>query len=233
MKKILFLLFILLSLKLSAQFRIDRVKVGILSGYDYYKQEELSDLNQNVKDQLPFTVNTIDNFKPVSYFGLYTQYEINDHLFFGPIYEYHYSGSRIGAKDYSGTFSFDQYLSSHQVGLKMDYSIVSINRIILDVGANFGINFTKWKTISDFELGNNGEYVEYEKREFYGTSWHFSPSIKFGYRFIRSIYLFGSLNYSFDFSEEYHLKGNHVIEPSTTPSWEGLNASLILEFYLK
>jgi hypothetical protein len=151
----------------------------------------------------------------------------------GLIYEYHYNGSRLGTKDYSGVYSFDQYLNTNQIGLKVDYSMISIDRIVLKTGVNVGANLTNWETISNLELGNNGEYSAYRSISLVGLSWSISPSFKFGYKIIKNAYLFGCLDYSFELFKKYHSVGPNDINLSQKPDWNGFKWSLVLEFSLK
>lgn len=233
MRKIVVLTFILLSLKLSAQNQTEKIKIGIQSGYAFYGQEDLKLLNQNVIGQVPFVVKAIDDFDPVFYFGAYIQYGLFNRFYIGPSYEYHYTGSRLGAKDYSGVFSFDQYVHTHQLGLKVDYSFITKTRTSFNIEMNVGPNFTDWKVISDLEIGDIGAYSDLQKDYFKGVSWHFSPALKIDYRLIPSIHLFGAVAYSFDLIKNYHYNKNIDAEVLKTPDWSGFKLSLGMEFNLK
>lgn len=233
MKNIFLLFFILSSIQLSAQFKLNKIKVGILSGYAFYGQEDLTSVNQSVIKSLPFEVSTINDFDPVFFFGAYSLYGVFGHFSLGPAYEYHYIGSRLGAKDYSGTFSYDQFVHTHQAGLKVDYSLITLSRTVFNVEIYAGANFTYWKIISNLQLGNNGEYSEHYQNRFKGLSWNISPAFKIEHKLFSQVYLLGAVSYSYDLKKKYHNLQNMNLDVLKTPDWKGLKLSLGLEFNFK
>ncbi len=230
MRKIILTFCIILSVKLSAQFDPDKIKFGIESGFSFYDQEDLKLINQNFKKQLPFETKIIDDFKPLLYFGGYSQYELFDRFALGPVYEYHYTGSRLGARDYSGTFSFDQYIKSHQIGMKFSYSLINETKKAFIAEMNTGINITKWKTDTKLEAGEDGVFFEQNKDNFTGKSWNITPSLKYIYRLIPHLSLFGNLAYSFDLVRKYRLEEDKSLDILKTPHWSGLKLSIGMEF---
>jgi len=230
MRKIILSFFILLSMKLSAQFDPDKIKIGAQAGYTFFEQKDLRSVNRTIKDQLPFTTDIIDDFQPFFYFGVYSQYKLFNRFSIGPAYEYHYGGSRLGAKDYSATFSYDQYINSHQVGLKLDCALLSAVRMVLNFEITSGINITKWKTDMNLEIGDDGLFSERQMMNFKGHSWNISPAVKLGYYVIPEICLFGALTYSFDLLKKYTNQENENINVVKTPDLSGLKLSLGLEF---
>ena len=94
---------ILFSWQLSAQLNPEKIKLGVMAGYAFYQQDDLKSVNREILSQLPFESQIIDNFDPVFFFGCYAQYELFSHFYIGPAYEYRYTGSRLGTKDYSGS----------------------------------------------------------------------------------------------------------------------------------
>jgi hypothetical protein len=234
MKKILVLIMVLLSCwQLSAQFNPGRLKFGILGGYAFYSQNDLKSLNQIISDEIPFDTQIIDDFEPVFYFGGYVQYELFNQFYLGPAYEYHYTGSRLGARDYSGMFSFDQYVRTHQLGLKADYSLFSMKRMFIAAELNLGANFTEWEMDSNLEIGENEEYSEQELEQLEGFSWYVSPTLKLGYRILSWVSLTGRVGYFFDVNQNYHYQNNKNIDVIKNPDWSGLKLSAGLEFQLR
>lgn len=230
MRKAAIWFLILIPLQLTAQIKPGKIKVGVLSGYAFFKQGDLNEINQNVISQLPFVVRTIDDFKPYLYYGAYFQFELIRHFYVGPDYEYHYNGSRVGTKDYSGLFSFDQYVHTHQVGLKIDYLFASLPRTVFNIEMNAGANITDWRVVSNLEIKGIGGYSELEHSEFKGLSWHLSPTLKLEYRIISHVYLLGAFAYSFDVMKKYHYTRYKDFEVVKTPDWSGLKLSLGFEF---
>ncbi len=233
MRKLVVLFFILLSVQLSAQLNPEKVKIGIQSGYAFYGQKDLNSINQDIINQLPFEARIIDDFKPVLFIGAYVQYDLFSRFSVGPAYEYHYTGSRVGVKDYSGIFSFDQYVHTHRVGLKADYCLIPFGRVKFNIEMNAGASFTDWKMDSNLEIGDNGEYSEHQLDKLKGLSWYISPALKFKYRLIPKICFVGAVAYSFDLIKDYHYKENRDIEIVKFPDWSGISLSLGLEFKLK
>ncbi len=234
MKKILVLIMVLLSCwQLSAQFNPGRLKFGILGGYAFNSQDDLKSLNQIIIDDILFDTDIIDDFESVFYFGGYAQYELFNRFYLGPAYEYHYTGSRLGVRDYSGMFSFDQYVRKHQLGLKADYLLISMNRAFLAAELNFGANFTDWEMDSKLEIGENEEYSEQELEKLEGFSWYVSPTLKLGYRILSWVSLTGRVAYFFDVNQDYHYQNNKTIDVIKNPDWSGLKLSAGLEFQLR
>ena len=230
MRKIFLPFCIILSLKLSAQFDPDKIKLGIHSGLSFFGQEDLKSINQEFKKQLPFETEIIDDFKPVLFFGGYSQYELLNRFALGPVYEYHYAGSRLGARDYSGIFSFDQYIKSHQIGMKFSYSLISEPQKAFIVEMNTGINITKWKTDSKLEIGEEGFFLQQDKDNFTGKSWNVTPAIRYIYKIINPVSLFGNLAYSFDLAGKYIYEEDKSLDVTKAPHWGGLKVSIGVEF---
>ncbi len=234
MQKLIVLLFVILTGQLSAQLNPEKLKIGAIGGYAFYNQNDLKFINQETLNQLPFDAEIVDNFKPSFYFGAYIQYETLKRFYIGPAYEYHDTGSRLGARDYSGIFSFDQYVHKHQIGLKTDYSLTPpSNRIGLDAEMNAGVNFTNWKMDSNLEIGDDGEYSEQEIDKFRGFSWYVSPALNFSYRIFSQVFLTGNAAYSFELHKKYHYKNNKSLKVVKTPAWSGFKLSLGIEFHFK
>lgn len=236
MKKIKLIFFLTLTTisQLSAQTFAENLKFGIMGGYDFFAQDELKAVNTSVINSLPFESKVINDFKPSFYFGTYLQYELFNHFDIGPSYEYHYSGSRVGSRDYSGQFIFDQYIHTHQIALKIDYALVSSDRIEVCIQLNGGVNLSSWKMDTDFELGDNGQFENQQSTdELEGFSWHISPAIKCAYQLVPKISLTAAAAYAFDLDPKYHYKDNKDWKATQSPEWSGVNISLGLEFRLK
>lgn len=201
-------------------------------GYAFYQQDDLKSVNHQIQSQLPFEAGIIDNFDPVFYFGGYVQYELFNHFYLGPAYEYRYTGSRLGTKDYSGIYSFDQYVKAHQIGLKFDYSLLSMKQIVLNAQLSGGASFTDWKMDSNLEIGEEADYSEHQLDKFKGHSWYVAPGISFGYRFIPQLTLTGSAGYSFDMAQKYKYLMNTAVNVINYPDWGGIKLSLGIELNL-
>ncbi len=233
MRKIIISILILLELQVSGQFKVEKIKIGINSGFTFSHHEDLKTVNQFIMNQLPFEASIVDDFKPAFYFGAYSQYELFKRFYIGPVYRYLYTGSQLGARDYSGKYSFNQYLKAHQAGLKLDYRAYSYKKLLLNIELNSGVSFTDWKAISSLDLREKNEFSEIEEDKFKGSSWYITPALLLGYRIIPQICLHGSIGYSFDKQKNYYNIEDKDYDVDNTPDWSGIDLSFILEFSLK
>lgn len=226
MRKLTLLLFLILTITVSGQ-EPGMIKAGFVSGFDFYKQEGLRNWNQYTIDNSPFEVKIIDEFIPRPIIGSYVQYFFTSRFSVGPEYSYHYSGSRIGTRDYSGLFSFDQYVKVHQIGLKFDYSVMIRNRSSVMLEINTGAGFTRWEMKTDLELGENLEYVEKSAVSIKGISWYTSPALVYQFTF-KHLGLFSSISYSFEPLKKFKFE-NNVIEQNL-PSCVGFNLNFGIDY---
>ena len=234
MRKHVILLFLVLTIQVSAQER--SVRVGLSSGYDFFCQHKLKSLNKSVIQLMPFEVNTIDDFKPHFNFNVYTQYMLSEKLYLGPEYAYHYSGSRLGIKDYSGYFSYDQYLRVHQVGIKFNYKVIPLKRSAINFEMSTGAGFSNWKTEYYLEIGENGEYSEEFENEYKGFSWYIIPAVQYQFHLSSRLSAAWTVSYSFDLMKKYNIE-SHIGNKKTytvdmTPCWSGFNLLLGIGYIL-
>lgn len=229
MKKILLIILVLNSFLLSAQEQESKFRFGISGGFGTFNQSDPKSLNRDAIDQLPFDAKIIDEFEPNFNFGGYTQYQLFHRFWVGPEYHYYYTGSRLGQKDYSGVYSFDQYLHAHTVGLKMGYVLTEISRFSLQLQLNSGVGFTKWKMDSKMTLsGNSDSQIDKLK----GFSWYALPSFVANYKLFQGFSLVGSAGYSLDLVKKYKYEANSEIKIIKNPDWSGLRLTLGLEYEL-
>jgi hypothetical protein len=229
MKKILLIILVLNSFLLSAQEQEPKFRFGISGGFGTFNQSDPKSLNQEAIAQLPFAAKIIDEFEPNFNFGGYTQYQLFNRFWVGPEYRYYYTGSRLGQKDYSGVYSFDQYLHSHTVGLKMGYVVAEIDRFSFQFQVNSGVGFTKWKMDSKLTISENTE-SQIDKLK--GFSWYALPSFVVNCKIFQGLSLVGSAGYSLDLVKKYKYEANSDIKIVKNPDWSGLRLTLGLEYEL-
>lgn len=227
MKKIVFFLLILNSYLLNAQDNEPKFRFGISGGYGTYNHSDLKSINQSAIKQLPFDTKIIDEFEPNFNFGGYCQTRLFNRFWLGPDYHYYYTGSRLGQKDYSGEYSFDQYLKAHAIGLKMDYVISAVDRISYQIELISGGSFSKWEMDSKLNIS---EESETQIDNLKGFSWYALPSFAVNYKVLKNISLVGSAGYSIDLIKKYKYEANRDIQITTMPDWSGLRLSLGVEF---
>jgi hypothetical protein len=228
MKKIASIILVFISFNLAAQeLHQGKLAIGFSSCYATYNQNDLKKINQDMKNQLPFDSKVIDKFEPTINFGAYAQYRLFDRFFAGPTYQYNYTGSRLGQKDYSGTYSFDQYLNSSSIGLKMDYIFIQKKYFSLGVQLNSGVSFTHWKTDSKLEISSvTSQNIEKLK----GTTWYVLPALEPRFRIVNHLSLGASAGYSFDLIKKFNFLTESYTEIVRTPDWSGIRLCMSLEF---
>lgn len=229
MKKILLTILILNSLLLNAQEQLSKFRFGILGGFATFNHSDLKSLNLTAIDQLPFDAKIIDEFEPNYNFVTYAQYQLFRKFWIGPEYHYYYTGSRLGQKDYSGVYSFDQYLHSHTVGLKIGYLLAEIDQFSFQFQLNSGVGFTKWKMDSKLTISENSD-SQIDRLK--GFSWYALPSFAVNYKIIQGFSMVGSAGYSLDLVKNYKYEANSDIKIVKNPDWSGLRLTLGLEYEL-
>jgi len=226
MKNIFLIILILNSFLLSGQEQDSKFRFGVLGGFGTFNQSDPKSLNQTAIDQLPFDAKIIDEFEPNYNFGAYAQYHLFQKFWIGPEYHYYYTGSRLGQKDYSGIYSFDQYLHSHTVGLKMGYLLTEIDEFSFQFQINSGVGFTKWKMDSKLTIGEDSER---QIDNLTGFSWYALPSLVVNYKIFQGFSIVGSAGYSLDLVKKYKYEANSDIKIVKNPDWSGLRLTLGLE----
>lgn len=230
MRYLLFIALILIVPKLWAQEAMEEqhfFRVGLSGNYNTFSQKDLKFINQSSITDLPFDAQILDEFKPSFGFGAYAQYRLFNHFFIGPEYHYYYTGSRLGQKDYSGQYSFDQYLQAHSVGLKMDFDSYQTKLLCLFVELSAGSNFTNWKMDSELVISEETD-GEVDKVNGYGL--YVNPALGVKYRLFQRISLWGSAGYSFDAVKKYKYKSNPDLKIVKKPDWSGLRLSVGIEY---
>jgi hypothetical protein len=203
------------------------LKLSLTGGFGGYSFEKLSDINDAVINQLPFEAAVIDNFPDRFYFGGVALIRVANWYWAGPSYQFHSTGSRVGAKDYSGSYHFDQILSAHQLGLENEIRISKSTKpaVFLDIGG--GVNFSTWKTEEVLEI--SGETDE-DRSEYVAVKPYVLPSFKVSYPVYKNFTVAAQAGYLFDLGGKYHLSGNKDYQSTLKIPWSGYRFSLGLEY---
>jgi hypothetical protein len=203
------------------------LKLSLTGGFGGYSFEKLSDINDAVINQLPFEAVVTDNFPDRFYFGGVALIRVANWYWAGPSYQFHSTGSRVGAKDYSGSYHFDQILSAHQLGLENEIRISKSSKpaVFLDIGG--GVNFSTWKTEEVLEI--SGETDE-DRSEYVAVKPYLLPSFKVSYPVYKNFTVAAQAGYLFDLGGKYHLSGNKDYQSTLKIPWSGYRFSLALEY---
>ena len=184
------------------------LKLGLTGGFGGYSYENLSDINEAVINQLPFDAAVIDNFPDRFYFGGVALIRIANWYWAGPSYQFHSTGSRVGAKDYSGSYHFDQILSAHQLGLENEIRISKSTKPAVFIDISGGVNFSAWKTEEVLEI--SGETNE-DRSEYVAVKPFVLPAFKISYPVYKNFSVTAQAGYLFDLGGKYHLDRKSVV----------------------
>jgi hypothetical protein len=209
-----------------------QVSFSAFGGFATYKMAQLKEFNEVIKETLPFDVGTVDNFKPGFYFGASAQAVPFSNLLFGLRYQFNTTGSRIGTKDYSGYYSFDQIVNGHLIGIEPGVIMTETAKYRLTLTIMSGALFTNIK--SKETLSISGEKEE-SSENLSAFSIPVYPSLTLSIPVIDLISVCFSAGYLIDTGGKVHLKGNSNAvlmtgENIVKTGWNGLriNAGLKL-----
>lgn len=211
-----------------AQENRPKLKIGATAGYATYSFDNLKKANESVISQLPFDAAVIDDFPARFYFGGYVLAKIANWYSLGPAYEFHSTGSRVGAKDYSGSYHFDQILSTHQLGLENEVLLTKGLKPAIFIDITGGVNFSSWQMEEELEIDN--EVISTDNSEFSAIKPFVKPAVKISYPVYQNINITGTAGYLFDLGGKYHLSGNKDYKSTQKIPWSGLRFSLGVEF---
>ena len=203
------------------------LKLSLTGGFGGYSFEKLSDINDAVINQLPFEAAVFDNFPDRFYFGGVALIRVANWYWAGPSYHYHSTGSRVGAKDYSASYHFDQILSTHQLGLENEIRISKTMKPVVFLNICGGVNFSTWKTEEVLEI--SGEKDE-DLAEYVAVKPFVLPAFKISYPVYKNLSVAAQAGYLFDLGGKYHLSGNKDYQSTLKIPWSGYRFSIGLEY---
>jgi hypothetical protein len=227
------LIFFLFS-SIHAQVKPGNLFFTAFSGIATYKMDQMKELNKLTEKTLPFDVNTVDNFDPGFYLGGIVQTHLFSNLDICVRYQYNSTGSRIGQKDYSGYYTFDQIVNGHLLGIEPEVIIDENERYRISFSIMTGALFTRVKTKETLSISGDKEQVSEDLSAF---SVPVYPSLKFSVPILTSISGSFSMGYMFDTGGKVHLKENRDIillidNTYVRTEWSGLRITLGMKINL-
>jgi hypothetical protein len=229
MRRLFFLplVFILCLSHAEAQIVADRLTFNLYSGYCTFGMDLLKRINEFSADEIPFQVNTIDNFDPGFYFGFSVQTRVSQNFYLGIHYQYYSTGSRIGQKDYSGYYAFDQIITGRFLGAEPGAVILKKPFVELSSSLQVGIVFSEMvmnETLTVQELD------ESTSQDLSATSLVLLPSIKAAVPFLTFASFFISPGGMIDLGGKLHRPGDrdavlYFANKQTRTGWGGLRIS--------
>jgi len=194
----------------------------------------LKELNDEVESQLPFDVKSVDNFDPGFYFGGSLQTTFSSKVLLGIVYQYYTTGSRIGQKDYSGYYTFDQIANGHFVGLEPGVIVLNKKAISIAASVQGGALFSGIKLNEHLVVGETESTDSQNLRAF---SIAITPTVKASIPIIAPLRCSLSLGRMIDTGGELHLPENKdavlIINNSNVKTgWSGWRIAVELNINL-
>ncbi len=145
----IFLAFIITPFQLKSQVSFD-----FYGGLASYTMSDLKEVNSQTIKSMPFQVITVDNFNPGPFIGTSLSLKISGQHLLGLHYQYNTTGSRIGQKDYSGYYTYDQITNGHLIGIKPETIIEQNNLFTLSLSIMTGVIITRLKMKEQFSVND-------------------------------------------------------------------------------
>lgn len=200
---------------------------GVTAGAGNYSQSDLKEINSLVANQLIFETRLIDDFPPTFFWGLHFAYQINPRLYFGPDYQFHTTGSRLGYKDYSGSYSYDQILSCNSIAVKAENILFEKGVTSFGLRMSGGINLSGWKIIEKVTIGKQ---TETSLTRLFALRPFIYPSIRVTHSFTGFLEVSVASGYSIDLGGKYRIKNNGRSISDYIASWSGPRLELNIDY---
>lgn len=202
-------------------------KIGITGGVALFSESDLKKVNTEVAQNLPFDVQTINNFPPYFCYGGYILVRLSHSVSIGPSYQYCTTGSRLGAKDYSGTYSFDQIIAAHSIGVQSEVLLTKIGKPLVFFETVAGIRLASWKLKEKLEIDDQEES---DSEKLSAVKPFVFPGIKISWPVVRNLAISAKAGYSIDLGGKFSLSNNSDDKSETKVSFSGPRLSLAFEY---
>jgi len=209
------------------EYKNENYRIGITSGFGHYLQDDLQELNQEVQSQLEFETELVDNFPPNIYFGGYFLVNLDPKTFIGINYQFHTTGSRLGLKDFSGSYAFDQILSCHSLAIELEESLTHNKKLDFCLDAVIGVNFATWEIKEELIIGGQKESSSTELQAYRPFIF---PSFKLKYPIKKRFIISLSAGYNLEIAGKYKLNGSKGAESDLLAKFTGPRASISVDF---
>jgi hypothetical protein len=181
-----------------------QISLEITGGVATYRMIDLKSINTLQSGSLPFETVVVNNFDPGGFINAGINLQLKDDFMLGFIYCYNSTGSRIGQKDYSGYYTFDQVISGHFLCLVPESILSWRKRLGVTLSLAAGLNLTNWKMSQILTVqGLKNE----ENQSLVASSMNFTPAINLYVPVFKSISVKLSAGYLIDTKGKLHVKG--------------------------
>jgi hypothetical protein len=209
-----------------------QVSFGIFGGLGTYSMSDLKEINRMQAESLPIETVKVDNFNPGFYIGTSVNLEIYGIYCLGLHYQFNSTGSRIGQKDYSGYYAFDQIVNGHFLGIEAEEVIEENKFMTVSLSMITDVGFTNLEMRETISVS---EQKQKESELFTATSFCLYPNVKFCIPVYKLISGNFALGFQYDSGGKVHLKGNKnailgINDSPVKTGWTGLRITTGLRF---
>jgi hypothetical protein len=228
-KKILILIFLVLAAFtiVAQEYETKDFKIGISVGGALLFTGELQKINNEAISSSPFNLETINNFPPNFTYGGFVLNKMGKRLALGPGYIFYTTGSRIGVKDYSGQYSFDQIISAHSLSILVEMLLSEKKKSAIFFEGIAGANFASWKMIEHLIIGEESQKDETSLKAIKPFVY---PGFKFSRKLNESIGIFLKGGVSIDIAGKFHLAGHPRAKSETKANFSGPRINIGIEY---
>jgi hypothetical protein len=191
---------------------------GVTAGVGKYSQSDLKEINSKMANQLIFETKLVNDFPPTFFWGVHFAYQMSPRLFWGPDYQFHTTGSRLGYRDYSGSYSYDQILSCNSIAVKVENLLFKKGVTSFGLCMTGGINLSGWKIIEKVTIGKQ---TESSLTKLFAARPFIYPSIRLKHSFLDFLSVSAASGYSIDLGGKYRIKNNGRTTSDFVASWSG------------
>lgn len=228
-KRIIILIFLIFTaFTISSQeIETKNFKVGISGGGALFFENDLQKINNELISNSPLNLEIINDFPPYFTYGGYVLNKIGKRLALGPSYYFYTTGSRVGVKDYSGQYLFDQIISAHSLGIQVEMLISEKEKSAVFFEGIAGTNFASWKMNEYLEVG---EETQKDETSLKAIKPFVYPGFKFSREINQSIGFFIKGGVSIDIAGKFHLAGNPEAKSETKANFSGPRINIGIEY---
>jgi hypothetical protein len=197
------------------------------AGFATYDMAKIKNLNTLNEKSLPFEVKSVNNFDPGIYFGGSIDHRVSGYASIGLFYQHYSTGSRVGQKDYSGVYTYDQILNCNVAGISPEIILSEKKGYSISVSVGVGALFTTFKMREYLKAGVTEQE---DDAKFSAFSIVVCPSLRVSVPVIDRLSCFASVGGMIDTGGKVHVAGNKdavlIIENEKLKTgWSGLRVT--------
>ncbi len=210
---------------------LSQISFSVYGGLATYEMGNLKEINKRQATSLPIESVKINNFDPGLYLGASVNLRLTRQLSLGLNYQHNSTGSRLGQRDYSGFYAFDQIVTNRLIGMEPEIIIEQHSFARISISLMTGISVTSLEMKEKLSVYN---LQEESSKSFTAASVPLYGGLKLYLPVFDFVSGTVALGYLHDTGGKFHLKGykNAIISINNQPvktGWSGIriNAGII------